>query len=168
MQPMLNKYAEAVEPEWVELAGDPPSFPRPSITAATLRGRKYERAAQEELLRRYGPEYIPEPWFRYGLEGRAKWCQMDGLLVDLKAGRLTIAEIKLQHTQKALAQMWNLYMPVLQKLLPGWDIATCEVVKWFDCAVQTAVPVVLKSEVHAARPGEFAVHIFNPKHRVKV
>jgi hypothetical protein len=168
MSEVWGKYTERVEPEWARLDLSPPSFRRTATTEAMLRGRRYERAAQAELLRRYGPEYVPEMWFQYSHKGKMKWCQLDGLLINLQAVRLTIVEIKLQFTPLALRQMCYLYVPVIRKVFPGWAVHTCAMVKWFDCAVRTEGPVKLRKEVHETRPEEVGVHVWNPKHKFKV
>lgn len=166
-----------VQPVYAEVCFDPPQFPKPVYTAAELRGVRYERAAQEELTRRYGSQYLPNLWFKYQLaDGRDRYCQIDGLLIDLTAGRLTIVECKIMHCRRAYDQLVNLYEPVVETAFNKywddstscrWKIALCEVVKWFDCSVSFPVQPKLRSQVDLARPGEFAIHIYNPKHHFK-
>lgn len=111
-----------------------------------------------------GDGYIASPWLRFNLRetgSRHHWCQPDGLLLDPYAGLLTIVEIKYQHCADAWFQMNRLYGPVLRRMFPApeWKFATCEVVKWFDCAVQTPEVPKLRDCPSKARPGEFAVFI---------
>lgn len=172
----MKSYDAHIAPQIASLCLDPPRLPRPTYTSVHRRGLAYERKAQEELLRRYGKQYIPEVWFTYRLadDNRARFCQCDGLLIDAFLGKLVIVEIKLQHTQQAVGQLRNLYLPVVAKAFdmgartaPAWKIATCEMVNWFDCATRTSQPVKLRSEIDLSQPGEFAVHIWSPSRKFK-
>src|SRR5690606_21948792 len=70
----------------------------------------------------------------------------------------------------------NLYEPVVETAFNKywedstscrWKIALSEVVKWVDCSVSFPVQPKLRSQVDLARPGEHAIHIYNPKHHFK-
>ena len=163
-RPRHANYFPADSVEFVEFAPTAPPF----IGTSPARGRrwqgiKYERLVQAWLVQTFGPEYIASPWLRFRLRDKAQlqWCQPDGLLIDTRAGQITIVEVKYQHCPDAWYQMNMLYAPVLAQLFPApdWRLATCEVVKWFDCAISTPQPPKLRDSVAKTRPGEFAVFI---------
>jgi len=119
---------------------------------------------QTWLERNLGMGYIASPWLRFRLRDtglRQHWCQPDGLLLDPWTGQLTIVEIKYQHCADAWFQMNRLYAPVLRMIFPerDWRFATCEIVKWFDCAIQVPEPPKLRDSPLRVKPGEFAVFI---------
>jgi len=108
--------------------------------------------------------YIASPWLQFRLResgSRVHWCQPDGLYIDPHRGQITIVEIKYQHCADAWFQMNRLYGPVLRAMFAPreWQFATCEIVKWFDCAIQVPEPPKMRDSPLAARPGEFAVFI---------
>lgn len=130
-------------------------------TVAQRKGLAYERKVQRFFEEKYGLSYFPSLWFIYGTDECAKYCQLDGLLLDEYRRLATIVEIKLSHTATAYWQMQNLYVPVLRTWLRqhSWKIATLEVVKWYDPSVQCPVPPRLRSSLDGVVPGEFSVHI---------
>lgn len=93
--------------------------------------------------------------------GGVRYCQVDGLLFQHERKILTIIEAKIKHCIEAYVQLERLYLPVVRKRFPGWNVATCEVVKWFDPATDFPVSVTMRDAVHNVQPGEFAVHILN-------
>jgi hypothetical protein len=123
-------------------------------------GVRYEKKVHREFLERY-PGYLPSAWFEYtDAEGR-KWCQPDGLIFDPWRGRLTIIEVKYQHTEKAWEQLFQLYLPVCSALFAGtYQLACVEVCRWFDCATLCPETPSMCDEPNRARPGRFNVHIF--------
>lgn len=76
---------------------------------------------------------------------------------------MLLVEIKLKHTVEAFWQIENLYVPVIKTLFgcSGDQIATCEVVKWYDPSVAYPRRPLLLEELERARPGAFNVHILN-------
>lgn len=126
------------------------------------RGIEYEAKAQQYLVHEYGKAYQQGPWFSYtDDEEKLKFCQPDGLLLSPHKNLITIIEIKLNHTMDAWFQLRELYLPVVAKLFPTWEIATCEVVRWFNGDMSGPVPLQLIRYVDLARPNQFAVHIWN-------
>ena len=91
-------------------------------------------------------------------------CQPDGLLIDIPEGRITIIEIKLQHTPAAWWQLEMLYAPVLSSLFAGgkFDFCLVEAVKWLDPSVPFPVTFQKLPDITFAEPGRFGVHICNP------
>lgn len=117
----------------------------------------------DELLARFGPtRYLPSVWFQYQPVGqRLAWCQTDGLVVDYRARRILIVEVKYKHTPDAYFQLEQKYVPVIRRILPDWTICTVEIVKWYDPHTAFPVKVSLKSDILDTRPNEFGVHILN-------
>ena len=142
----------------------PPAIRKRRYTGARLAGVRYERKVQEYLQTFYGDRYIASPWLRFfpREEGaRWRWCQPDGILIDLAKGRITIVEVKYQHTSDAWWQVRHLYLPVLRKMFPEayWEFDFCEVVKWYDPATPFPEKTVLAQEVSMKHPS-FKVHIW--------
>ena len=128
-------------------------------------GIKYEAKAQLELVGRYGHDYMPSQWIRYRSgDGRIRWCQPDGVLVDRGTKTLTIVEIKYNHTANAWWQLFKLYLPVLERLFDGhgYEFRCVEVCKWFDPAVQCPARPRLRDSLESVQTNEFAVHIWSP------
>lgn len=109
-----------------------------------------------------GTVYIPGQWFKYQEHGkRLQFCQTDGLLFFYRQKRVLIIEVKYKHTVDAYWQLEKKYVPVVSWLFRGWEISTCEIVKWYDCATAFPVPVSLKADPLTTKPNEFGVHIMN-------
>lgn len=124
---------------------------------------RYERKVHARLEQRYGLNYVPNQWFAYLWRGKVHYCQTDGLLVFEEPRTLLLLEVKYSHTPDAYWQIEHLYLPVLQSFLAegGWKVATAEVVKWFDPAVQCPRRPILRERLEDVKVGEFAVHILN-------
>lgn len=142
----------------------PPAIRKKRYTGRRLEGVRYERKVQDYLSSFYGDRYIPSPWLRFfpaGEKAQWRWCQPDGILIDLPRGRITIVEVKYQHTADAWWQVRHLYLPVLQVMFPAshWEFDFCEVVKWYDPATLFPEKVVLAQEVSMRHPS-FKVHIW--------
>lgn len=143
----------------------PPGFARPRRTRGRRRlGILYEEKVHRELLERY-PGYLPSPWFRfYDSEGFAKWCQCDGIIVNPWLGLISIVEVKYQHCNEAVGQLFGLYRPVVEALFaPFYRVACVEVVKWFDPAILTDRTPKLCRDPQFASPEDFNVHIWRPR-----
>lgn len=138
-----------------------PSFTKTRRSSAQKQGIRYEKAVQAYLSDLYGLDYLPSPWIKFGPGQR--YCQPDGLLFQPEAGRITIVEVKYQHTPLAWWQLLQLYAPVVAKLFPKqlWKLDVCEVVKWYDAGAVFPVKPILAAQVHM--PIElFKVHIYRP------
>lgn len=171
LRPRHANYFPADALEFAEFSPSAPPFiaGAPKPRGRRWQGIKYERVVQSWLEAHLGAGYLASPWLRFRLRGepRLQWCQPDGILVDPFIGQITIVEIKYQHCPDAWYQMNMLYAPVLAKLFPKphWTLATCEVVKWFDCAVQTPAQPKLRDSILRVRPGEFGVFILKEQLR---
>lgn len=163
-----NNFAPAGVVEWVRHS---PTFPPFLNGKKKSRGRRrageiYEAKTQKVLAEEFGGFYVPSPWFQFKSSGheRVRWCQPDGLLFDPLGGRITIVEVKLQHTAAAWWQVKLLYHPVLAHFFPPslWDYAFVEVVKWFDRDTLFPERVQLLPHIALAEVNRFGVHILKP------
>lgn len=144
------------------ITSSPPYARRRVYTGRRLQGVKYEKKVHEYLLA-IDEEYIPGPWIKFFAEGKWRYCQPDGFRISLSEGRITLVEIKYQHTSDAWWQLKYLYEPVLRKLFPEdlWEFDFVEIVKWFDpltrfpCETHLVADPFRKSE-------DFKVHIWKP------
>lgn len=149
----------------------PPFLRKRRYTGARAEGVRYEAKVQEYLLDRYPGQYLPGPWLHFAerivgserAEFAWRWCQPDGLLVDLEGGIITVIEVKRSHTSDAWWQVRHLYTPVLRKLFPEalWTFRAVEVVKWFDPATSFPEKTQLCPELLLAPPN-FGIHIWRP------
>lgn len=163
-----NNFAPAGIIEWAQHSPTIPTFinPRRRSKGRRRTGEIYEAKTQQVLREEFGDSYVPSPWFKFKSIGheRVRWCQPDGLLFDLRSGRITIVEVKLQHTAAAWWQVKLLYLPVIAQLFQpdSWTYAFVEVVKWYD--KDTAFPerVQLLPHIALAEENRFGVHILKP------
>lgn len=142
----------------------PPALRKKRYTGRRLEGIRYEKKVHAYLEALYGNKYLPSPWLRFFTqEGKWRWCQPDGLLLDVVKGRITIVEVKYQHTADAWWQVRCLYEPVLRSMFPPhlWEFECCEVVKWFDPLTLFPEKTVLAQEV-SMHHSSFKVHIWRP------
>ena len=154
---------------WAKLLDSPPAFAvkvrRPKKGAKYL-GIKYEEKVQKFLLKEYKGKYAPSPWFKYFDSGdeNLKWCQPDGIYVDLKRKLIVIVEIKLRHTSAAWWQLERKYLPVVRHLYgEDYKYALVEVCKWFDGTEPFPVPISLRADLADAKVGSFQVTICKPR-----
>lgn len=141
----------------------PPAIRKRRYTGRRLQGIRYEKRVHEYLYSLYGEQYISNPWIKFFAGGSWRWCQPDGLIFFPEAGRITIVEVKYQHTSDAWWQVRQLYQPVLASMFPEklWHFDACEVVKWYDPATLFPERIVLAQEVGMKHPA-FKVHIWRP------
>lgn len=134
-------------------------------SSAAARGVRYEKKAQAYLLSQFRDFYIPSPWlhFRELSAETFRWCQPDGILLDIARGVCCIVEVKYSHTVDAWWQTRKLYTPVLAKIFPEtyWRFEVCEVVRWYNPDVLFPEEVRLVNNP-LKECAEFKVHIFNP------
>lgn len=156
---------------WARLADTIPPFAqhRPRRRGRRAQGIRYEASVHSHFTHLFGDSYIASPWFQFiegGGEG-LRWCQPDALLIDFSSGRITIVEVKYQHTVDAWYQLYR-YLTVVRAVFgESFSYALCEVVKWYDCAVQFPEPVCLLPSLDQSRKGVFQVHILKPRSAVR-
>ncbi len=112
-------------------------------------GLRYESKVQQSLMAEF-PSFVPGPWicYRESNFGPERWCQPDGLFFNLKRNSITIAEIKLKHTERAWWQLKKLYLPVVRKVFGNsWEYRLLEICRWFDPAVPTPEPMPIVETV---------------------
>lgn len=143
----------------------PPFLSTRKATGARAAGLRYERKVQEHLLGKFAERYLPAPWFIFTSDNGPRWCQPDGILIDIEAGTLLLVEIKHSITERAWWWLNELYAPVVRKAFGvDWRISTVTIVRWFDCKVQLPEPPVMYADITHTRPGQNAITIWNPKH----
>jgi hypothetical protein len=142
----------------------PPFLSTRKATGARAAGLRYERKVQEHLLAQHAERYLPAPWFVFTNTNGPRWCQPDGILIDIEAGRLVVVEIKHSITERAWWWLNDLYVPVVRKAFgKNWSIATVTIVKWFDCKVLLPERPTMCREIMQAQPGQNAITIWNAK-----
>lgn len=147
------------------LSNSPPFLSQRKATGARAAGLRYERKVQENLLAKYADRYLPGPWFIFHSDNGPRWCQPDGLLIDINTGKLLVVEIKNSITDRAWWWLNDLYVPVVRKAFGvNWDISTVTIVKWFDCKIPLPVKPVMCKDIEHAAPGQNAINIWNPKY----
>jgi len=153
---------------WTRYSPTAPPFARGrrKRTGRRAQGIRYEQRGHDFFEKLYGTRYIPSPWFQFLEEDSCapRWCQPDALLFDPAQGRIHILEFKLQHTSDAWWQLRQLYFPVIRSIFPKalWDIALCEVVKWFDPSTAFPEKIVMAEKPEIVLGGELGVHIWRP------
>jgi len=148
---------------WAEFTSTPPPFlSEEKVTGRRRAGLKYEAQVHQEFERRYPALYTPSPWIRYRNHYDCeRWCQPDGLLIDPRRGQITVIEVKLQHTGNAIRQLFDLYIPLVEFMFePLYKLAGCEVVRWYDGTIPTAMQPRLCADPLRARTKSFNVHIY--------
>lgn len=125
-------------------------------------GIRYEARALTRLDTLYPGRLVWSPWLLFSSDRRAdRWCQPDGLLIDIAGGVIVVIEVKHHHTAEAWWQLERLYRPVLQHIFPWqlWRLEVLEVVRWYDPAVLFPCPVALVDDPMHMPRGKFGVHI---------
>lgn len=151
--------------DWAGLAVHRPRFGgrRLPTTGAQKAGLAYERRAQGYLCELFPDQYVPSPWVAFRLKGEPliRYCQPDGLIVDIAQSRVTVVEIKLRHCIEAYIQLNGIYLPVVRKLFPlPWELRQLEVTRYYDAMVGFPVKPQLVSNVELTPRSQFGVHIF--------
>jgi hypothetical protein len=138
----------------------PPTF----LRRGNQRGRRrqgliYQAKAGVYLNDRYSPHFRNGPWVIFNGD---RWCQPDGLLIDVEKSRIIVTEFKLKHCSEAWYQLFELYIPVVRNLFPGWEVVGVEICRWFDPATRVPATPVMRMNPFDALPDVFNVHIWNP------
>jgi len=171
----------AGEVTFAKLIDEPPPFTTsvsmPSLTKVQRSGLVYEKKVQEHLrhLALVGGfrnlAVLSNQWISYRLVGDEEWfvryCQPDCLLVE--GDKITIIEIKIQHTGDSWKQVRQLYEPVLKIIFPSYHFSAIEICRWFD--PHTPFPETFyyceEAEIFNAVENRFGIHVFNSKGRGK-
>ena len=152
--------------EWAKLSLSAPRWWSPRrAKGRRAQGIRYEKKVHEVLSRRLGAKYVPNPWFVFGTSepGPPRWCQPDGLVINIPRGMVTIIEVKYQHVGDAWHQLRELYCPVVARAFgPGCKVGVVEVTKWYDPATRFPEPITLVRNVEDIDARKFGVHILKP------
>lgn len=145
----------------------PPFIKRGRLQGARAQGVRYERKAQAKLgewvIGQAELDLVLSPWLEFVDDSGRRWCQPDALILNSSRSKGTVVEVKYRHTADAWFQIWRLYVPVLEILLPGFRWEGLEICKWYDPATLFPEAVALtRSPLEIPRPGITAVHIWNP------
>lgn len=151
---------------WAAIMSGPPYFGgrKNRQTRVQKAGIAYERKAHAYLNALYPDTYVESPWIAFRLKGEPmlRYCQPDGVLIDILERKLTIIEIKLRHMPEAHTQITGIYAPVLHFLFPEFRVRHVEFCRWYDPHTAFPVSVQLISDIALAPHNKFAVHIWNP------
>ncbi len=116
----------------------PPKFPNPGTTSGAQRiGKRYEAKIFKAAKKLDFDTMLFGPWVSFvsAKTDAPRCCQPDMVLLDEKLKRGIIFEIKYSHTKLAYHQLYELYLPVLQKLHPEFKFTLVEITKSFDAMV---------------------------------
>jgi hypothetical protein len=150
---------------WARIAAKPPAWiKRKRARGKRGAGRAYEAKVHEWLLGQYDT-YMPGLWFCYGTAqgDNTRWCQPDGILLDLHKPALYIIEVKLSHTERSFWQLRELYLPVVTRAWGAdWPVRLVEVVRWYNPDAEYPGKIKLISEIEQASPESIGVFIWSP------
>jgi hypothetical protein len=105
-----------VTPTLVHIAEKPPGFAKAVHGRGAKRdGLLYQQKVTAHFETLYGFQYLSDLWINYFLGNEFHTCSPDGVLIDLKRGRIVIVEVKRTHTPQAFLQLRNKYLPILQE-----------------------------------------------------
>jgi hypothetical protein len=165
-----SRFRPASSIQWAIPSREEPGFissGKRKYRGLVKKGIEYEQALNRFLLERFESLYVPSPWFKFQELGsqKVRWCQPDGLLFLPLMSRIVIVEAKLKHTSDAWWQVRHLYLPVIAHMFPpdSWSYSVVEVVQWYDRDTPFPEKVTLCHDVLVAEPGEFGVHIWQPR-----
>lgn len=138
--PAPSKFRAAVGVRSAKFLPERPLFIRRGQSAGRYAaGIRYERRVHEHLelwaLGLSGIDLRLGQWIEFIDRNGKRWCQVDALWIDRRKTSCLACEIKYSHTPDAWWQLKHLYVPVLQKVLPGYKFGMLEIVHWLDPAV---------------------------------
>lgn len=84
-----------------------------------------------------GWTHMPSKWIQY-FDNNVRYAQPDSLLVNDALQVVIICEMKLKHTPRSIPQLLEKYVPLVQKLFPGYTVIPLEVYKFWDWIVYRA------------------------------
>lgn len=111
----------------------PPGIANTSKMRGSRRaGISFERKVGERLNSLFHEGAWGDVWIGYESSKKTSYCSPDFIVIDVILGLITVVECKLTHTDDAYYQLNNLYIPVVKKLFPGFEVRGVEVCKNFD------------------------------------
>lgn len=157
-------FKPAGEISFAELSNNPGFYDRKKrgMQGAKANGLRYERRVHTYFLDRYPEHYTPAPWLKFyrRREANPRFCEPDGLLVDLALGLIFVCEIKYSHTPLAWWQVNDLYIPVLRKILgEDWRYGGIEICHHASPTVQDPVSPTFIEDLREARVDQWNLHL---------
>lgn len=99
-------------------------------------GITFEKRVGEFLNGLFGNQVVSNSWISYFDESNGdRICSPDHLIIDVKAGVVTVVECKLSHTANAWYQLNDVYAPVIKFLFPGFDVRLIEICKNYERSI---------------------------------
>jgi hypothetical protein len=118
--------------KWVKALDERPDFiPIKKSRGVKRAGQLYENRIANYIKALYGEERVLHgQWYQFE-DGRGMgWCQTDIVIKPDKDSKLLIVlECKLKAVSKAESQLKYLYLPVLKRLYPDYEIRLIQVCK---------------------------------------
>jgi len=118
--------------KWVKALDARPDFiPMTKSRGVKRAGQLYENRIANYMKAVYGEDRVLHgQWYQFE-DGRGNgWCQTDIIIKpDVDSKVLVILECKLKAVAKAESQLKNLYLPIIQRLYPDYDIRLIQVCK---------------------------------------
>jgi hypothetical protein len=118
--------------KWVKALDARPDFiPIVKSRGVKRAGQLYENRIANYMKAVYGEDRVLHgQWYQFE-DGRGNgWCQTDIIIKpDADSKVLVILECKLKAVAKAESQLKNLYLPIIQRLYPDYDIRLIQVCK---------------------------------------
>lgn len=118
--------------KWAKALDERPEFiPMTKSRGVKRAGQLYENRIANYVKALYGEDRVLHgQWYQFE-DGRGMgWCQTDIIIKPDKDSKVLIAlECKLKAVNKAESQLKYLYLPVLQRLYPDYDIRLIQVCK---------------------------------------
>lgn len=148
----------------------------PSLfTRAQKEGLRYEKKVHEYLQKLLEKEKSENdelkisPWVMFKTlhdsGERIRFCQPDAVLISTEKRKLTIFEIKYQHTNEAWKQLRLLYEPVLSFMFPSFSVSCLEICRWFDPHIYFAEHYYYAEHPLHGSDCLLGVHIYNPQRK---
>lgn len=167
--PPPKRFKPAGQVSRARFSHNPPPFlsiPTRRGTGAKAEGKRYEEKALGYLQYEFGDWFIPSPWLQFWNELGEQWCQPDALVVDFRASRIIIAEVKLRHTSDAWWQLVRKYVQVVDAIFPAelWRLCCVEIVRWYDPQIAFPVRPILRKSLRDLRADKLNVHTYNDRY----
>jgi len=153
-------------PLQVQILANTPQFAaKPAkVRGARAQGIRYEAKVHEYMQHIFNGRYLPNPWFSFVDLNGQRWCQPDGLIIDLAKRLITIVEIKYSHTGEAWWKLKHLYLPVLRAYYgDAISYKLLEIVKWYDSGVIFPEHVLCSDTNKVPDLPNIGVHIYHPR-----
>lgn len=118
------------------------------------KGLLYQERVVERLETMVEDTMVPlaGPWFEFVDATGHRYAQADWIGIDLSKGFVCIAEVKLNRVPDAWWQLNRLYLPLVERLFPEFDIGCLEIATTI-CNFQTPDAVELVTSLSQVEKG---------------